>query len=69
MCPKEPQPDCPIASICTARLRLAFALILLFIIVLVVAIFFPHAVPQAVFVLITGLLQPVIMFYFRTTGS
>lgn len=55
----------PTASIHATRARLAGVLVLLFLIVLLVAVLFPQAMPGEVVVIIARLLEQVISFYFR----
>jgi hypothetical protein len=47
------------------RQRLAIALVILFSLVLLAALFFPQAVPVELVVITARLLEPVIAFYFR----
>ena len=65
MCQKPRTTRRPVRSIHVTRERLAFALVILFIIVLLVVALFPQAIPGEVLVIIARLLELVISFYFR----
>ncbi len=64
MCQKECSTRCPAMSIQTTRARLAFGLALLFLIVLLVFVTCPQAVPGELILIIARLLESVVSFYF-----
>lgn len=66
MCQQERHPpDHSASAIRTTRERLAFALVLLFIIVLLTAVFFPQSAADEMFPYVAGLLALAIRFYYR----
>jgi uncharacterized membrane-anchored protein len=65
MCQKERNPCRPAASIRATRERLAFVLVLLFLIVLLTAVFFPQSAANTMLPYAAGLLALAMRFYYR----
>lgn len=65
MCQKKRSPHRPAASIRATRERLALVLVLLFLIVLLIAVFFPQSVANTMLPYAAGLLALAIRFYYR----